>query len=246
MTRRLVPIAAVVLLLLASAAKADNSFYRVLAAKPNAELTDAVRGFYELIAGRDAGATTFDQQAAVLIERKVMPAAWLKSPKAKFTRGRAAYMICGACHIKGGVTMRVFGLSERYAFRECVFLGIWERGTQHDLLTGGELLGLLKWAADYNEARAPKTPEQAPTETTSPEPAPAPEPEAKTETKTEPEPTIPATTYIVREGDTFAKISEQFYGTAERDQLIMKANNIKDPWSLKPGQTLVIPPEPSD
>ena len=47
--------------------------------------------------------------------------------------------------------MTIFRLSERYAFRECVYIGVWSGGNKRDRVTGGELLGLLKWAADYIE-----------------------------------------------------------------------------------------------
>ena len=54
--------------------------------------------------------------------------------------------------------MRLFGPSERYAFRECVYLGIWERATQRDIMSGGELVGILKWATDHDEEHPGRKP----------------------------------------------------------------------------------------
>lgn len=71
--------------------------------------------------------------------------------------------------------------------------------------------------------------------------------------ETEPTPTpdsetTPATgeerTYVVRSGDTLAGIAVEFYGDASLDDLIAEANGITDPQSLRPGQKLIIPPEP--
>ena len=141
----------------ASPASADDEFYRVLAAKPNATFEDAVRAFYELVSEQPPPAdATFQTLAATLVERKVIRSDWTGDAQAKLTRGRVAYMICRACGIKGGITMRIFGLSERYCFRECVYLGVWPGGNQRDLMTGGELMGVLKWTADYVEERPKK------------------------------------------------------------------------------------------
>ncbi len=147
-------IAMVILMVLAAFATdifADNAYYRMLAAKPNATFEDAVRVFHELVTGQPvAEDATFESLAAALVERKIIRSDWTDA-NAKLTRGRAAYMICRACDIKGGLTMRIFGPSERYCFRECVYLGVWPGGNQRDLMTGGELMGVLKWTADYIE-----------------------------------------------------------------------------------------------
>jgi nucleoid-associated protein YgaU len=47
--------------------------------------------------------------------------------------------------------------------------------------------------------------------------------------------------YVVREGDTLAKIAEQELGAAEKWTLIAKANGIDDPRELRVGQKLMIP-----
>jgi hypothetical protein len=148
--KRLLPASAVIAIVLAqSAVEADNAFYRVLAAKPNATFGDAVRAFLELNLETDVTKTPFEKQAAVLTDMTIIRPGWTQDPEAKLTRGRTAYMICRTCSIKGGLTMAILGPTERYAFRECVFIGVWEGGTQRDYMTGGELVGVLKWTADY-------------------------------------------------------------------------------------------------
>lgn len=147
--KRLTAVTVLTLLLAGSVLEGDNSFYRVLASKPNATFEDAVRAFLDLGAGTDVGSMSFDKQAAELADAKIIRKSWAKRPEERLTRGRTAYLVCRVCRIKGGITMRILGPSERYAFRECIFLGVWRGGNQRDYVTGGELMGVLKWAADY-------------------------------------------------------------------------------------------------
>ncbi|KPJ56422.1 MAG: hypothetical protein AMS16_02430 [Planctomycetes bacterium DG_58] len=150
--RRLLAAALVATLLIsASALRADNRFYRILASKPNATFEDAVHAFYNLALETEVAKTSFDEQSQALIGMKIIRSKWTQKPKLRLTRGRAAYMICQTCGIRGGLTMTLLGPSERYAFRECRYLGAWSGGNQQDYMTGGELLGVLKWAADYIE-----------------------------------------------------------------------------------------------
>lgn len=155
--KRITVVAAVIaLLMIQSASHADNSYYRVLAAKPNATFEDAVRVFFELTLDVDAGALTFKEQAKALADMGVIRREWMKDPRMLLTRGRTAYMLCEACRIWGGLTMWVWGNSERYAYRECVYNDVWTGGNQRNLMTGGELMGVLKWAADYLEVNPGK------------------------------------------------------------------------------------------
>jgi len=47
--------------------------------------------------------------------------------------------------------------------------------------------------------------------------------------------------YTVQSGDSLSKISQHFYGNANRYMEIAKANNIADPNKISPGQKLKIP-----
>ena len=151
MNRLLAAALVATLLVTVSMLHADNRFYRILATKPNATFEDAVHAFYNLALNTEAGKTSFVEQAQALIDMKIIRSKWTGKRKARLTRGRVAYMICRTCGIRGGLTMTIFGPSERYAFRECRYLRVWTGGSQRDYLTGGELLGVLKWAADYLE-----------------------------------------------------------------------------------------------
>jgi nucleoid-associated protein YgaU len=48
-------------------------------------------------------------------------------------------------------------------------------------------------------------------------------------------------TYTVQPGDNLSKISQHFYGDANKYNTIVKANNLANPDKIKPGQELIIP-----
>lgn len=58
---------------------------------------------------------------------------------------------------------------------------------------------------------------------------------------------VKGTEYVVRPGDTLAEISNRQYGTTAHWRLILEANRdrLKDERSIRPGQSIVIPPQPS-
>jgi len=58
-------------------------------------------------------------------------------------------MFAQAMGIKGGIVLRTFGLSQRYAFKELVYQGIMFPGNVHDVMSGRELIWTLTQAADY-------------------------------------------------------------------------------------------------
>lgn len=52
--------------------------------------------------------------------------------------------------------------------------------------------------------------------------------------------------YVIRRGDSFAKIAQRFYGSTSFAGVIANANPMKDPQRLRPGQELLIPRDPSN
>ena len=65
--------------------------------------------------------------------------------------------------------------------------------------------------------------------------------EASTDGETDPLPSD-GETYTVQSGDTLVTIARNFYGDAQKYQLIVDANNL-DSTTLTVGQELIIPPE---
>jgi nucleoid-associated protein YgaU len=63
-------------------------------------------------------------------------------------------------------------------------------------------------------------------------------------TESTPVTTVDGESYIVKSGDSLAAIALKFYGDASLADIIAEANNITDAQSIKPGDELIIPPEP--
>ncbi|HBR15906.1 MAG TPA: hypothetical protein DD723_10290 [Candidatus Omnitrophica bacterium] len=69
------------------------------------------------------------------------------------SKGQAAYIFCKILEIKGGVVLRIWGVSQRYALKELVYEGIMSKGLVNDLMSGGDFIFTLKRAADYMAQR---------------------------------------------------------------------------------------------
>jgi nucleoid-associated protein YgaU len=68
-----------------------------------------------------------------------------------------------------------------------------------------------------------------------------------TQTEDDGEGTDPAAeseVYVVKPGDTFNTIAEEFYGDAGLGEFIMEANEIIDPTQLSVNSEIIIPPKP--
>lgn len=58
-------------------------------------------------------------------------------------------MIVKILKIKGGITMRIFGPSERYALKELAFMNMMDGGMTGRYVTGRELIAILSRADEY-------------------------------------------------------------------------------------------------
>ena len=71
------------------------------------------------------------------------------SPREPLRKGLFAYMLYKALEVEGGITLSLFGISERYALKELVYQGILASGNENDILTGEELVSTTMRAADF-------------------------------------------------------------------------------------------------
>jgi len=133
---------------------ADNSFFRVLASKPNATFEDACRCMAMLV--EMPVPEDFSELKAQLAEKSIIPRKWLeeKTAEERLTRGVMAYMVCTSLDIKGGLVMHLLGPTPRYALRECIFLKLVARSAETKLVTGAELLAVLGRVEKYKNRHA--------------------------------------------------------------------------------------------
>ena len=87
-----------------------------------------------------------------LAAREIVDPDWGFEEAAAVTKGTLAYMLCKALGIKGGATARIFGMSRRYAFRECVHAGLLHGKTGMEYVTGRELIDALTDAEVFQQA----------------------------------------------------------------------------------------------
>ncbi|MFQ5957150.1 MAG: hypothetical protein ACE5KK_05205, partial [Candidatus Brocadiales bacterium] len=108
----------VVFLNTASAA-VDTSFLRELPYKGIATYEDGCMAMAVLMKIEPSD-NSFESVTKALQEKKVVSGKWKVEADRPLTWGRISYMMCKVLGIKGGLSMRLFGVSDRYAYRECV------------------------------------------------------------------------------------------------------------------------------
>ena len=129
-------------------AESDAQFYMLLAYKQMATLGDAYQAV-GMLANGDSKLLPAEDCRKSLVERKIAREDWGNDLKAPVTKGKLAYMVCQALGIKGGVTMRLFGPTQRYCLFECLYLELMVQGSTYQNCTGGELVATIDRADEY-------------------------------------------------------------------------------------------------
>ena len=96
-----------------------------------------------------------DSQIAFLKEKNLLPKKYASEfdPMQPLRKGITAYIFCKALGIKGGLALRLFGMSERYALKEIAFQGIMSSGNVNDIVSGEELVSVVMQATNYTAKR---------------------------------------------------------------------------------------------
>jgi hypothetical protein len=130
--------------------KESARFTREVVDKESVTVGDGVTATLILIDGYEPG-HTFEDQMETLIKRDIIERKQRAELKASdtLTRGRLAYFIAGALQIKGGLTTRIFGKSQRHSLRECIDSGIIKKGSASSTVSGRELISVLANAESY-------------------------------------------------------------------------------------------------
>jgi hypothetical protein len=96
--------------------------------------------------------TPFDGEYAALVEalreEKLIRGMWEFPALHYLTNGDIGTLICRACDIRSGLNWQLTGLG-RYAWRELQYKRIAGLGSELQLMSGGEFVGILNQAADY-------------------------------------------------------------------------------------------------
>jgi len=127
-----------------------TAYLRRIFEKDRATFGDACRAVLSVIKNEHTDAD-FTTVFGDLNGRGVVSTSWALQESSLLTKGTLAYMICQALEIKGGVTMRLFGINRRYALRECLFRRLIAGGTVDEYVTGRELIDVVTNAAISKE-----------------------------------------------------------------------------------------------
>ncbi|MHC4101686.1 MAG: hypothetical protein ACYS15_12200 [Planctomycetota bacterium] len=126
----------------AAADEAELDFWEGVEGQRIVTVNDALHALLLLADGSDPFAT-YDERLAEAKRRKWLPAEADPAANESATVGQVAMAACQILDVKGGLTMRVLGPSPRYCTRELVFLGILPPRTEHQSLSGLELMDVV-------------------------------------------------------------------------------------------------------
>lgn len=109
---------------------------------------DALHGLL-MFADADADLRSWDERVARAKEMGWIPENAEPVANESVTVGRVSSVLVRVLGIKGGLTMRLFGPSPRYATRELVYLRLLTDRTEDQTLSGLEFLDLLSRAEEF-------------------------------------------------------------------------------------------------
>jgi hypothetical protein len=109
---------------------------------------DAMHVVLLLAEGEDQ-AGNFQQRVMKLRDLNIVDMSWHVDAKKPVTRGQVAYMVYQAAKMPGGLTLTVFGPSQRYCLRELQYNGMIDQGGILSPMTGMEMVAVLDRADAY-------------------------------------------------------------------------------------------------
>lgn len=111
----------------------------------------------------DAAKLSFDDKVKTLRDAKVIGGRVKINGERPLTKGFASLLFHGAMELKGGLTVRLTGRSQRNCLQDMIYLKIMPDSSAKDKMSGPELVSLLQRAKEYNAARSggPEGPEPA-------------------------------------------------------------------------------------
>jgi len=85
------------------------------------------------------------------IEDKILPPKIVSNlnKNEPLRNGLLAYLFCKVMNLKGGIILRFFGLTERYAFKELVYMDIMQSGHINAIVSSEEFILMFTRTADY-------------------------------------------------------------------------------------------------
>jgi hypothetical protein len=127
---------------------AQMEFWHALPQRRVASNDEAFHALLLFIDGSDP-APDYPARVQAMTDRKLLPAGFNGSAEQAVKRGTLAVARASAIRIKGGLSMRLFGPSPRYAVRELQYVGLFPPSSPQQTFSGQELLGIIAKAEDF-------------------------------------------------------------------------------------------------
>jgi len=138
-------------------------YWHEVATKPLISNDEAFHGLLLYLDAKD-DATTYDQRVAALKSRGFLPKNFQKPASAALERGTLAVALAKHLNLRGGLTMRLTGVTPRYATRELEYRAVYPPSSPQQIFTGGEFVGVIGKAEDFRRGDPTDLPAAAPPE----------------------------------------------------------------------------------
>jgi hypothetical protein len=143
--------------LLANDPDSQIEFWHRLTDQPVCSNDEAFHGLLLYLDNEDKAAS-YEERVQTLKSRKLLLPGFNQPADVAVTRGTLAVALCQALDIKGGVTMRLLGPSDRYSSRELQFMGLFPPGSPQQTFSGNEYVGIIGRIEDYQRGNAADKP----------------------------------------------------------------------------------------
>lgn len=127
-------------------------FWHRLAEKPMTSNNEAFHALLIFVDGEDS-AERYYQRVDKLKRKGMLMKNFDGHANDAVSRGTMAVALLKALDLKGGVIISLFGPSPRYATRELRFRNIYPESSPNQTFSGGEFIGLIGRAQDWNDAQ---------------------------------------------------------------------------------------------
>jgi hypothetical protein len=136
-------------------------YWHEVATKPLISNDEAFHGLLLYLDGKD-DATAYDQRVATLRARGFLPKNFNRGANDALERGTLAVPLAKHLGLKGGLTMRLTGVTPRYATRELEYRGVYPPSSTQQIFTGAEFVGVIGKAEDFRRGDPTNLPAAAP------------------------------------------------------------------------------------
>ena len=141
----------------ANGPQTQMQFWHALADRKVTSNDEAFHGLLLFLDGQDPAAD-YGGRLEVLKSRGLLPTGFERPANEAVNRGTLAVLLVRALQVDGGLLLRLFPHSPRYATRELQFLGLYPRSSPHQTFSGPEFLGIMGRVEDYERHTTVRVP----------------------------------------------------------------------------------------